>query len=242
MKPANVLISFDGYLKIGDFGMAAAWPAEKGLEGEGDREYMAPEILSGRFDKPADIFALGLIALEAALNVFLPDFGPTWQKFRSGDLSGLGNLTWPEASAVERDANGIPVEHDSGFSLTDDDDVPEGLRSLSHGEFTFGADDNSMTHDPSNLFGVQKDDDDDLSSPPNFMVDIDDANSLDNIVKWLMSPNPDDRPTAQQLLDTDAIRWVAAHRLAGATVYEGNWGPQTSPPAEEAFDTEMTDV
>ena len=44
-------------MKIADFGLASSWPAPKGIDGEGDRHYLAPEALCGRFDKPADIFA-----------------------------------------------------------------------------------------------------------------------------------------------------------------------------------------
>ncbi|KAK4054620.1 mitosis inhibitor protein kinase swe1 [Microbotryomycetes sp. JL221] len=59
------------------------------LEREGDREYIAPEILAGRYGKEADIFSLGLIVLEAAANVVLPDNGPAWQKLRSNDLTDV---------------------------------------------------------------------------------------------------------------------------------------------------------
>ena len=78
------------------------------LEREGDREYIAPEILGGRYGKEADIFrcvpsclvlsttadagvyrSLGLIILEAAANVVLPDNGPSWHKLRSNDFSDV---------------------------------------------------------------------------------------------------------------------------------------------------------
>ncbi|GAA5936535.1 uncharacterized protein JCM15063_001914 [Sporobolomyces koalae] len=59
------------------------------LEREGDREYIAPEILSGRYGKAADVFSLGLVILEAAANVVLPDNGPAWQKLRSNDFSDV---------------------------------------------------------------------------------------------------------------------------------------------------------
>ncbi|BGP48763.1 mitosis inhibitor protein kinase swe1 [Rhodotorula kratochvilovae] len=61
--------------------------APEDLEREGDREYIAPEILSGRYGKEADVFSLGLIILEASANVVLPDNGPAWQKLRSNDFS-----------------------------------------------------------------------------------------------------------------------------------------------------------
>ncbi|BGP00036.1 Mitosis inhibitor protein kinase SWE1 [Rhodotorula toruloides] len=63
--------------------------APEDLEREGDREYIAPEILSGRYGKEADVFSLGLIILEAAANVVLPDNGPAWQKLRSNDFSDV---------------------------------------------------------------------------------------------------------------------------------------------------------
>ena len=49
--------------------MATRWPASRELEREGDREYIAPEVLgSQKYDKPVDIFALGLTIVEAAGN------------------------------------------------------------------------------------------------------------------------------------------------------------------------------
>ncbi|RKP38351.1 kinase-like domain-containing protein [Dimargaris cristalligena] len=88
VKPANVFISEDWTLKLADFGMSARLPlAANEFDREGDREYIAPEVLTGCYDKPADIFSLGLLLLEVTANVVLPDNGPAWQKLRSGDLS-----------------------------------------------------------------------------------------------------------------------------------------------------------
>ena len=64
IKPANLLISDVGMVKIGDFGMAA----EQGIgeDGrEGDTRYLAPELLQSSDRQPsADIFSLGLTLYE----------------------------------------------------------------------------------------------------------------------------------------------------------------------------------
>ena len=77
IKPANILISPSGSLKIADFGLATRYPRidpieilngsglggsmilggrQEKLEREGDRGYMAPEMLRGEFVMAADIF------------------------------------------------------------------------------------------------------------------------------------------------------------------------------------------
>ena len=80
MKPSNVFVTKEGQFKIGDFGMASLWPrpafvdtasgasasapggvqlegsGEGGFEREGDKLYLAPEVLQGRYGKAADIF------------------------------------------------------------------------------------------------------------------------------------------------------------------------------------------
>ncbi|KAK9718189.1 mitosis inhibitor protein kinase swe1 [Basidiobolus ranarum] len=87
LKPANVFVNEYCSLKVGDFGLAVIEPLPRDIEREGDREYLAPEIFEGKYGKFADIFSLGLIALEMAANVVLPDNGEAWQKLRSADLS-----------------------------------------------------------------------------------------------------------------------------------------------------------
>lgn len=189
-------------LKIADFGMASSWPAPKGLDGEGDREYIGPEVLAGRFDKPSDMFSLGMIMLEIAGNIVLPDNGLSWQRLRSGDLSDLPSLTFSSESTLSRDASGDPVgTHASDDTIQFGDDLDfKPVRSTT----------------PRN---------DDLLQPPNFMIDDSDPEALDKLVQWLINPSPDERPSVDQVLECGGVQWVAARRRAGATVYEGNWGP-----------------
>ncbi|TCD61231.1 hypothetical protein EIP91_008766 [Steccherinum ochraceum] len=101
LKPANIFITGEGRLKIGDFGMASIWPrpaepaatpnvaasGSTGFEREGDKLYLAPEILQGRYSEWADIFALGLTMLETATNIVVPDQGEAWHRLRHDDFA-----------------------------------------------------------------------------------------------------------------------------------------------------------
>lgn len=237
-KPANVLINYEGQLKIGDFGLATQWPAARGIEGEGDRRYIAPEILEAKYDKPADIFSLGLVMFEIASNVWLPDNGPVWHALRAGNFAAVptGPLTGSESDALNRDATGMPIAGDTdavsdSLSFEDEDFDPPHIGPSFPSKFM-----HSPTHDPSNLFGTLKHTRG--RHPPAFMVQNEHRGSLDKVVTRMLAPSPTDRPTVQQLLEHDSIRWVIAKRRAGATVYEGNWGPQ----GFGGVDADMLDV
>lgn len=210
LKPANVFIDWEGVLKIGDFGLASTWPAPRNIDGEGDREYIGPEILSGRFDKPADIFALGMIVLEIAGNVVLPDNGAIWQRFRAGNLSDLPSLTWSSENSLVRNESGEPIESDvdnTSHETLLGSDVDDDSFKMSHNLVP-------RMHRPAELM-----------NPPNFMVDPEDEQCLDKVVHWLINPEPDARPTIDQLYHCGGVQWVERRRRAGATIYEGNWGP-----------------
>lgn len=212
--------------------MASRWPAKSGIEGEGDREYIGPEILMGRYDKPADIFALGLIMLETAGNVELPDNGVSWQKLRNGDMSDVPSLTWSSGtSGIERDSTGNPLSQEKSFAEQSQ------LHQMSI-EIVDGDENEFMTDQvpPKDLHRIRSGE---LVSPPQFMIDPSHEQALDRVVRWMISPTPSDRPLASDLLNTEGVRWAEARRRAGATVFEGNWGPADEVLAEDA---EMIDV
>jgi mitosis inhibitor protein kinase SWE1 len=220
------LITFEGVLKIGDFGMATTWPAEKHIEGEGDREYMGPEVLLGMYDKPADIFALGLIMFEIAGNVELPDNGVSWQKLRNGDISDVPSLTWSSETSILRDATGNPLSESSSFD--------ELCRS--DPAFEDSGVDLSKTRVPKPQYLSRSGE---LIEPPAFMMDPNHEDSLDKLVRWMITPDPASRPTADQLIQAYGTQWAMSRRRAGATVFEGNWGPADDILQEDA---EMIDV
>lgn len=67
INPANVFLSYDGRVKLGDFGVAsiAAGMVEKSRELAGKVGYFAPEQLAGDpVDHRADLFAMGVMIFE----------------------------------------------------------------------------------------------------------------------------------------------------------------------------------
>jgi mitosis inhibitor protein kinase SWE1 len=242
LKPANILITFEGVLKIADFGMASPWPAQAGIEGEGDREYIGPEILMGQYDKPADVFALGLIMFEIAGNVLLPDNGPAWQKLRSGDISDAKSLTFSDEKILLRDATGLPLS-ESDISMTSYGSEKEmepdfgSPTTASRKRNGICMSTKSLSGHTGNLFSSFRRGE--LEEGPAFMLDPYHEHAMEQVVRWMISPLPQDRPTIHQVLECGGLQWVEARRRAGATVFEGNWGP-----ADEvlADDQEMMDV
>ena len=233
IKPANVLISFGGTLKISDFGMATRWPAPKGIEREGDRQYIAPEVIqTGRYDKPVDIFSLGLTLIETAGNEGLPPNGPVWQSLRNGDLSGAPILsTSVSGEFVIRDEKGNPITTElldgypsvtanmsySSESSLDNDQLATGLLSPSipkrrRAFYRTQSGSKKLLHTPRPG---------DLVYPPRFMED----GGLERVVQLMLAPDPTKRPKALEILEMEEVKWVDGRRRAPATVFEGLWGP-----------------
>lgn len=215
LKPANILISFDGGLKIGDFGVACRQPVPPYFDREGDREYIAPEVISRHVYAPAaDIFSCGLILLEVAANIVLPDNGASWQKLRSGDMTDAGRLSSGDLAAMVHSSI-------SGSSL--------GGGSVGG---SFGGSNSATSTTTSATSTI-------CSSIPSWFRDG--SAPLDKVVAWMIDPNPEKRPSADQVLKSYECSVVDLRRKSGATIYEGDFGPEllpTSPEDRQILDAE----
>jgi len=117
LKPANVFLE-EGVVKIGDYGLSKAMSQSQGPEHSeciGTCYYMAPEVSTGKYHKPIDIYALGVMLFEM-ITGRLPFEGESAQEILMKHLTARPDLsTLPEpyraivARALAKDPNHRPA-------------------------------------------------------------------------------------------------------------------------------------
>ncbi len=75
LRPANVLVSEDGVLKVADFGTSRILDRAHANTVIGSPPYMAPEQFLGKAQLPADVYSVGVM-LYQMLTGMLPYFSP----------------------------------------------------------------------------------------------------------------------------------------------------------------------
>ena len=179
------------------------------IEREGDREYIAPEVLeSHRYDKPADVFSLGIMMFEIAANIVLPDNGLPWQKLRSGDLSDAPRLS---------NSDPLDFEHRSSSACGS---APEMTEIILPDEVMDLSDSSNAKQENIHDNNINNNDGQQAFIPKAF-----EHGSLDRVVRSMLSPDPNMRPTIHDVLCMEEVKWVEYARKAGAVIYEGDYGP-----------------
>ena len=129
LKPANVFLE-EGVVKIGDYGLSKAMSQGGGPEHSeciGTCYYMAPEVSTGKYHKPIDIYALGVMLFEM-ITGRLPFEGESAQEVLMKHLTARPDLAGlPEpyraivARALAKDPNHRPTHP---FDLLPAGDAP----------------------------------------------------------------------------------------------------------------------
>ena len=84
---------------------------------EGDKYYIAPEVLEGKVSTAADIFSLGLILLELVTNIDLPSSGEAWEALRYNANFTLSNIESTFTTLMITMLNPIPENRPTASSI-----------------------------------------------------------------------------------------------------------------------------
>lgn len=129
LKPANLFME-EGTVKIGDYGLAKLITPSQGTEHSesiGTCHYMAPEIASGKYHKPIDVYAIGVILYEM-LTGHVPFEGETVGEVLMKHLTArpdLSPLAEPFRTIVGRALAKDPAARPARvFDLLPPDDAP----------------------------------------------------------------------------------------------------------------------
>ncbi len=120
LKPANLFLE-EGVVKIGDYGLSKLITASAGngqSASVGTCHYMAPEIGTGKYNKPIDIYALGVVLFEM-LTGHVPFDGESAQEVLMKHLTAqpdLSALPEPYRSIVKKAMSKKPDDRQSRAS------------------------------------------------------------------------------------------------------------------------------
>ncbi len=146
LKPANLFME-EGMVKIGDYGLAKLITPSQGTEHSesiGTCHYMAPEIGSGKYHKPIDVYAMGVILYEM-LTGRVPFEGETVNEVLMKHLTArpdLSKLPQPYQAIVAKALAKDPNQRLSRvFDLLPAEDAPRtpDVRIIGDGKGRHGA-------------------------------------------------------------------------------------------------------
>lgn len=93
IKPENIFLHRGAVgkleVKIGDFGISRSARNREEIEFDGDRFYMAPEILSNRCSFSSDIYSLGLVFTEVLFGIPYPVKSREWIRTEAGEKRAI---------------------------------------------------------------------------------------------------------------------------------------------------------
>ena len=163
----------------------------------------------------------------------LPDNGISWQRLRSGDWTDVPELSAP-FPVIERTDSGEPLRNDPSLEK-----LYSAVRDPAPSENAGSLPDAGSEADRVTQWQLRELQNGHQVTPPDFMADKDHPGSLDNIVRWMLCPEPRGRPVAAQVIDNIGCQWAYRRRVHGAAIWEGNYGP-----SEEVVtkDAEMLDA